>query len=86
MRFQVLLPILKLLMWAIEALQVTAGRPNTYDDSHQRGAVREPSKPLFLEKIDFMKYLKPHDVLYINSYINQVTLYNSKKILYYYSF
>ena len=34
-------------MWAIEAMQVTPGGPDTHYDPHQRGAALEAAEPLF---------------------------------------
>ena len=41
-------------MWAIEAMQVTLGGPDTLDDPRQRGAARTVARPLEILK----KYLR----------------------------
>ena len=59
--------------WAIEAMQVTTGGPDTHFNPHQRGAVRTVASPLFWQNF-FQKLSKVFQFLICKSILS-CTLY-----------
>ena len=45
-------------MWAMEAMELTTGGPDTHDDPHETGAARKAVQGIFVQKNHFRKYQK----------------------------
>ena len=48
-------------MWAMDAMEVTPGVPDTHDAPHKTGAVRMAARLILVQKNHFRNYHKPLD-------------------------